>query len=548
MKRKALYTLVLSGLLCFSCSDWLDINHNPNNVSQETVSKDQLLTYVLNDMNHNRVRYEALNYSAGQITKSGSYSGTYPFLTGLVAPQNVDNLWTNRYQRLANLKVIKEKAAEEENHAYLGIAKTLEVIHFRELVDMFGNVPYTEAVQAEQNLAPKYDKGADIYASLITDIKNAIEELDKAISNPLLNVSTLKTSDINCKGDLQQWKRFAYTIQLSLLMRISNVQDVSAQVAAIKDNCLEMTEIVSANPGFYKASGKMNLLYEYWGRNYLDNELGRHRELVPSSQLIDMLRNNNDPRLRVYATPRRDLGEDTDNKNTNYTKYGLENEYYIGVPFGQLQPASVNFTCKIGYGVLAHSSSLIDAPTSDLYVMSGSLAGFYLAEAALRGMIPGGDSKAKEYYEKAVAGAMQMYERALQDAGFNDPGTKPAITTDAAEAAATYLAQNNKAVNWDLMTGTEEKMCAIQMQKWLSLFMIDPLEAWSEQRRTDYPILQASHSVAKGSKIIARYPYPNNEKNLNPDNYEAEGDIDIFNSLIFWDKKNDDVEKASAYL
>ena len=177
--------------------------------------------------------------------------------------------------------------------------------------------------------------------------------------------------------------------------------------------------------------------------------------------------------------------------------------------------------------------------------MPGALVGFYLSEAALRGMIGGGDAKAKEYYEKAVTSAMKMYERALQDNGYTMAGVKDPINGSAEEAAAEFLAQDNKAVNWDLMTTTEEKMCAIQTQKWISLFMIDPLEAWSEQRRTDYPVLKVSHSQAKGQKLIIRFPYPNTERNLNPNNFK---EIDIYESLIFWDKKNEPRETVSDYL
>ena len=64
----------------------------------------------------------------------------------------------------------------------------------------------------------------------------------------------------------------------------------------------------------------MNLLYEYWARDYLDNELSRHRQYMPTSQLVDFLRDNNDPRLRVYAEPRKNLGDDDDNQ-VEYSKF-----------------------------------------------------------------------------------------------------------------------------------------------------------------------------------------------------------------------------------
>ena len=184
----------------------------------------------------------------------------------------------------------------------------------------------------------------------------------------------------------------------------------------------------------------------------------------------------------------------------------------------------------------------------DLIVMPGCLTGFYLAEAALRGMIDGGDAAAKSYYEQAVTAMFKTYERALQDEALSTDAEKsrPAITGTAAEAAAEFLAQDNAAVNWDLMTTFEEKMHAIQAQKWLGLYGIDPIEAWSEIRRTDMPnFLHASNSIAEGSKIIARFLYPNGEKTLNPENY-VDG-IDVYNDLVFWDLKNENVDRAPTY-
>lgn len=544
MKRTSLYTLIISGLLCCSCTNWLDVNHNPNDAQEETVTKDLLLSFVENDMNLDRTTFHGLQNMCQHLTKSGTVSGTYPFLTGLLAPQNSDNYWSSRYTRIMNLKSISNKAINEGNSGYEGIAGVLTVINFRELVDIFGDVPYTEGALGNDYLAPKYDNGKDIYDGLLKDIDNAIDKLDEAISDATYSIGTLKKADIFCNGDLKQWRRYAYSVKLSLLMRISEVQDVSAQIAAIADKGLDINEVIAGNPGYYKAENKMNHAYEYWGWTYLDNESTYHKQVVPTSQIVDALRNNNDPRLRVYIEPRKSLAEDK-NGRTNYKKHGLDQEYYIGVPYGQLFPADGDNASKIGIGVLAKSSSKVDGPQSDIYIMPGALVGFYLAEAALRGMIGGGDAKAKEYYEKAVTSAMKMYERALQDDGYTMAGVKEPISGSAEEAAAEFLSQDNKAVNWDLMTTTEEKMCAIQTQKWISLFMIDPLEAWSEQRRTDYPILKVSHSQAKGQKLIIRFPYPNTEKNLNPNNFK---EIDIHESLIFWDKKNEARETVSDYL
>ena len=548
MRNKILFTVALSGMLLSSCTDWLDVNHSPNNALQSTVTNDLLLSSVQNNINYNRIASSSnIHFMSQHWTKSGDVSGTYTFLTGLVMPQNFDTFWDTRYEILANIKVIEDNAIENGDAGYEGIAKTLKAVLYHELVDMFDNVPYTEAALGAEALAPKYDKGSDIYADLLKQLDEAMACFDQVIGNSGYTIGALKTADIMFNGDFAAWKRYAASIKLSMLMRISNVQDVASQVKALVDDVMFIDENVTNNPGYYKNDDKMNPLYEVWGYTYLDKEYSNHKYYVPTEELVKFMRETNNPLLRVYADPRANMGNDEDGR-ANYDLFGLENERYIGVPYGMMAPAGGKFASKIGMGVLAKSSSKVDGPLEDLIVMPGSLTGFYLAEAALRGMIDGGDAAAKAYYEQAVTSMFKTYERALQDAALSTDKEKsrPAITGTAAQAAAEFLAQNNAAVNWDLMTTTEEKMHAIQAQKWLGLYCVDPYEAWAEIRRTDMPnFLHASNSIASGNKIIARFLYPNGEKNLNPNHY-VDG-INVYTDLVFWDVKNDDVERAPTY-
>lgn len=548
MKSKILYTVALSGLLLSSCNDWLDVNHSPNNALQSTVTNDLLLSSVQNNINYTRIAGSSnMHFMSQHWTKSGDVSGTYTFLTGLVMPQNFDTFWDTRYEILANIKVIEDNAIETGDAGYEGIAKTLKTVLYRELVDMFDNVPYSEAALGSEALAPKYDKGSDIYADLLKQMDRALECFDDVLGNAGYTTGALKTADIMFNGNFAAWKRYAASVKLSLLMRISNVQDVSAQVKALVNDVMFIDENVTNNPGYYKNDDKMNPLYEVWGYTYLDKETSNHRYYTPTEELVKFMRETNNPLLRVYADPRAKLGNDEDGR-ANYDLFGLENERYIGNPYGMMAPAGGKYASKIGMGILAGSSSKVDGPLADLLVMPGCLTGFYLAEAALRGMIDGGDAAAKSYYEQAVTAMFNTYERALQDEALSTDAEKsrPAISGTATEAAAEFLAQDNAAVNWDLMTTFEEKMHAIQAQKWLGLYCIDPLEAWSEVRRTDMPnFLHASNSIAEGNKIIARFLYPNGEKNLNPENY-VDG-IDVYNDLVFWDVKNENVDRAPTY-
>ncbi|OAV68496.1 Susd and RagB outer membrane lipoprotein [Bacteroidales bacterium Barb4] len=555
MKRILSYMIVLSGLLFASCSDWLDINKDPNNALKSDVSKDLLLSYVENTMNRAQTSSSDIHFMAQHLSKSGDYSGAYPFLTGLIQAQQSDTYWDTPYQLIANLRTIRAKAIEDNDPGYEAIAIALTVQNFQKLVDIFNNVPYTEAALGVESTSPTYDKGDYIYDRLIEECETAAAKIDEALALPGYSTTKLAASDITCHGNLQQWKRYIYTIELGLLMRISNIRDVSAQVTAIKDKVLNIEENINANPGYYKETDKMNPTYQSFGFTSVNAVASGHQQVRPTAFLVDFLKYNNDPRLRVYIEPRKQLGEDLKN-NSNYTKYGLENDYYIGVPYGQMSPPDCNHSAGIGMGILGGSSSFTTGPQNPLTVKSGAEAGFFLAEAALRGLIPGGDDEAKRYYEAAVVSAISRYEKAIQDDGyaatlktlnFPEEAFAPAITVSGEQAAKDYLAQGNSAVNWDLMTTTEQKLEAIHTQKWITLYFVSPYEAWSEQRRSDYPRLTRSASIANGNKLIARFHYPDKERILNGDRVKAEGEIDIYESLVFWDKKNDYAPETPVY-
>lgn len=274
---------------------------------------------------------------------------------------------------------------------------------------------------------------------------------------------------------------------------------------------------------------------------------------MPTKDLINMLKDHNDPRLRVYADPRRELGDDKDG-NANYSRFGLENEYYVGIPYGQANPAGEEYTTTTGTGLLAGSSDKNNGRVRSSTFIAGSEVGFLLAEAALKGYIPGGDAAAKDYYERAVTSAFKRHEAAMQDptenftnyVGGPMTGMKDPITGSAEDAAREYLDQNDEFCNWNLMDN-KAKLYAICAQRWLAFVGYNPLEAWFEHRRTDKPTLESSNQSPE-TKNYCRLPYPQTERNLNAANVMAEPEVNVFESTIFWDTENPPVLRAELYL
>ena len=549
MKKIIIYTvaaLLISGLT--GCKEWLDINTNPNDPTTEQMSEAIMLPAqqyrILNNHVNSTYAWQLSHY----LTKSGEYSGNYTFLNGQVMPQNLDSWWQTYYYINWNLKYIHDLAVENEDLAYQAITEILQVINFQRMVDIWGDIPYSQAINPDEYTNPVYDKAQDIYADLIDRAHTAAEMFDSIKDNYV--DGGLSGVDIICHGDLGMWSKLAYTVELRLLMRVSGVQDVKEKVNAIYTKCLGINENIEGNPGYIAQDDKMNIFFQNYGWDKNINATVNLRQYCPTSVLVDMLRDNNDPRLRVYVDPRAELGDDVDGF-ANYSAHGLENEYYVGIPYGQDSPAGIERTATTGTGLLAGGSDRSAGMLRPSLFIAGSEVGFLLAEAALKGIISG---DAKQYYEDAVKSAMKRHEAAMQEPSENFQnylstgpitGMKPPITGTAEEAAEAYLSQRGSQFNWDELDTDEEKMNAICSQKWLAFMGYNPMEAWFEQRRTDLPVLPASYQGLRRNQNFCILPYPQTERNLNMANipYEA----DIYSTLVFWDEKNPTVPETNRY-
>lgn len=562
--KKLLYVAGLSVALT-SCSDWLDVNETPNNATAENVSAELVLTSVENDIAGDRAGYSATSgstisfYNWSQMfTKSGDYSGNYVYLNGNVVNGTFNAHWQYRYSRIANIRLIKEKAEAQDLKGLLGIAQVLECIEYRELVDLFGDVPYTEGALAAENLTPAYDKGEDIYKALCAQIIEAEQNIE---SGAMGNISN---ADIYFSGNRAKWLQYAKSIELTLLMRISNVSlfdqvNGKARLAAIADGLL--TADATCNPGYYVGSGKMNPQMYLWGHTYTwngnftgkrtSNRSSFRSQYDPTEELVKFMRDTKNPLMRVYFDPR-EKNQDQAAYGKPSTYYG-ENYWYMGIPYGVQTPMQRAYVSLVGEGGYGDGSwDFATGASKDLVMYPVCIVKFYLAEAALRGLIAGGDAAAKAYYEEGVKLMFEQHDQSLH-ASIPYSGALAPISGSAADAAAEFLAQTEDygfLVNWDLMTTDEQKLEAIMTQKWLGYYLIDPLEAWSEIRRTDYPSWLHSSwqwSLAE-HKMPARILYPESEKKLNNANFKANEKTDIINDLIFWDTKNPVRKQAHDYL
>ncbi|NLA49206.1 MAG: SusD/RagB family nutrient-binding outer membrane lipoprotein, partial [Bacteroidales bacterium] len=172
------------------------------------------------------------------------------------------------------------------------------------------------------------------------------------------------------------------------------------------------------------------------------------------------------------------------------------------------------------------------------YWLTYAQTSLLLAEAALRGWIPGGDAKAKEYYENGIKADMDRYELIATYAATNPANiiTYPLKITDAEKDA--YLA--HPLVAWN----SADALKLINIQYWV-VNIWDAREGFFNLLRSDYPQLERNKYndnllLNGGDGFVHRYRYTDDEYRRNKENVEAAASKiggDFLTTRVFWDKK-----------
>src|SRR4051812_23811843 len=178
MKSKLIIFTALVGLVISSCKkNFLDINQNPN--AATTTTPELVLPAALANtaarMNPMAAPNTWFNGWMGYWAISGSYAiSTSDFTTYKQTTATGDPTWQAIYLNLNNYNYVEVQAKVQEKPFYEATAKVMKAYNFQQLVDLFGDVPYTEAFNGTANLHPKYDDQKFIYEDLIKQLDTAI--------------------------------------------------------------------------------------------------------------------------------------------------------------------------------------------------------------------------------------------------------------------------------------------------------------------------------------------------------------------------------------
>lgn len=469
-----------------------DLNVNPN--EQTTADAGLLFKYSLREgvgsynSDVNVEQWGLMNWVMFTASRNGVTPGEE-----YVIPGGKDQLWNEQYvNALVNVQealyVMGDSAQYTNQRAACMIWK---VFLFHRLTDLWGSIPYSEALQgySDLNLMPAYDSQAAVYYDLINQLKTASEIIDP--SQGFFS----EEIDLIYSGDVTLWQVFANSLRLRIATRLRYIdpERYTQELTELKD-----ARLMAANNEsvlFPFNSEKKNHLYEayYSGQAIVQNN--------PSLFLTNMLNDTNDPRISILLEP------------APISEIFPWYDAYKGIP--NLLPANSSEwdNYESDWSDVSGIGNWFLRNETPGVLLSYAEVCFLKAEAAEFGIF----DNMQTHYETGIAANMRFY---------GDYGE------------AEHSISEAEIENY-LMSAQPADLESIITQKWLVFVFENGYEAYAEFRRTGYPAFTDYFGNPIDSTMFPkRLPYPNSETTLNAENYnaavQAQGPDNVY-TPIWWD-------------
>ena len=304
MKFTKYFSFAVLALAATSCSEDLmdDINKNNGNPEAESVDAKFEFPGIIVNTAFETVSGDYAFYAASyteQMFGTGSNQLAKAELRNsgeTAASSTFNNVWNSTYGSMRACKEAIDKCAEGKVNAgqndIKGVAEVLMAANLGVLTDMHGDVPYSEALQGQDNLTPKIDSQKDIYTAIFKLLDDAIADLTAAQENDESNIGS---QDILFDGDYNQWIGYAYALKARHTLHTQKV-DANAITKALEYATKAVNE--------YGFSGAELAIFDgvtndnpwtafFWSREYS----------ASSTTVAALMAERNDPRLGAYTTP-----------------------------------------------------------------------------------------------------------------------------------------------------------------------------------------------------------------------------------------------------
>lgn len=242
MKKIIYITALLLICMMQACTNWLDVNDNPSSVGNKVPSSALRLRSI--EMQFIDA-YESSGTRASWITQNITKTRGSAYNDYIIKWDPDINSATWPYQAwfvycASNLQPLIDKATEEESWHYVGAAQLIHAWGFMLMLDMFGEMPYTEALGP--SIMPKYDSGSTIFYGCMEMLDKAIDNLSKEQPN---TATSLSEGDFWNGGDTQKWIKLAYGLKARWLNNLSKKSFYDTQ--AILDALEKAPQAVADN-------------------------------------------------------------------------------------------------------------------------------------------------------------------------------------------------------------------------------------------------------------------------------------------------------------
>jgi len=484
---KKIYYLLFIVLTVFASSctddfeDWNTDKKNPAEVSGDALfsNAEKDLADQLNTPN---VNWNNWNLWAQYWTET-TYTDEANFdIVNRNVPQNVFRAFYRRVLKdldeAATLIAEEEVAAtlEVDKQNKLHIIELLNVFVYSRLVDIFGMVPYTDALNIE-NVYPSYDAGEDIYADLFIRLDAAIDGLDES-------GGSFGSADFYYGGDVSKWIKFGNTLKVRMAITVADdpTFDAQALVEEAYADAFESSADDCLMP-YATSSPNFNPIHENLVASGRD-------DYVAANTLVDVMNGLDDPRRSYYF--RQNIGG------------------YLGGTYGETS----------AFANHSHVADAIQEPNFKGIILTYNELQFYLAEAAARTYNVG--KTAKNLYNEAITTSIVWWGGTEAEA--------EAYLLQPEVDYASAIAASSVSEPWREVIGT---------QSWIASY-VNGFVGWTTWRRLDYPLLNMPPTPYDGiASVPTRFTFPINEQTLNEVNYaEAASAVggDELVTKIFWDK------------
>lgn len=568
------FILLFTGLAAAtSCKKFFDINKDPDRLPDSNAPLAQLLTSAQVNLGFEggsdmfRYTTEIMQMMSGLASQPNQ---TFEYYRYNITGSDQNNVWSSNFATtLSDLELIIKQGGASPH--YTGVAKILKAFEYAKIVDVWGDVPYTQAQQLTGNTQPAYEDDAAIYPKLIQLLTEAVTELNatSSVLTPGTN-SVFYTNAGNFTTARAQWIKLANTLRLRLLLHYSKVNPSFSNA--------QITALVNTGGITFMASNADNFSMPFFDvanqRSPISAfEVSRPNYLFCDAAILNLMNARFDPRRPYYFTsfPYQGTSLPFSLSTSAATVAGnvltFASTTSTGTPPGTAVVGMAVIGTNIPWGTTATAVTATTITLSNNVTGAGVAAGatlhiapnvFTAVSAAAPPAVPTNNySRIHTFLRGSVtAGAAPPFtysgaapQRLLTYAEYcfiraeaalrGAPGSAQTFYTDGITAAMTEVGvpaaviAQYLAANGTLAGTTAQQIRQVIEEKYIASFGV-AVEPWVDWRRTGFPAISIPTNAINGVTAVPRTLfYPQSEIDLNPNNPGQKSTS--LQDRVFWD-------------